>query len=222
MQIALRVWQPDARPTKKVFVRGVSSCACGSLSSPGYTLLPSIKKMTIPLLVSVDPESIQSEKVVGLDLQQVSYLGACLISADPESIDSAIEFLKQNFTRLAIYVDVRRLKAWKDVVDILNTGATKTFVTFEQLKALAQEPTITPDRLVLTISSENPKTDTAKLKAFLNSDPSWKTAEWAFDGDRGKDYVDDILKELSNYPPSADQTIYVTVASKTAGLELLH
>ena len=146
------------------------------------------------------------------------YLGACLISADPESIDSATEFLRQNFTRLAIYVDVRRLKAWND----LNTGATKTFVTFEQLKALAQEPTITPDRLVLTISSENPKTDTAKLKAFLNSDPSWKTAEWAFDGDRGKDYIDDILKELSNYPLSADQTTYITVASKTAGLELLH
>lgn len=183
--------------------------------------MPSLK-MTIPLLVSVEPNSIQAEKVVGLNLQQVSYLGACLITAAPETIESSTDFLKQNFSRLAIYVDVRRLKTWTDVVDILNTGAAKVFVTFEQLKVLVQEPTITSDRLVLTISPNNPKTDISKLKAFLDSDRRWRTTEWAFDGDKGKDYVDDILKELANYPPSSDQTIYVTVASEAAGLELLH
>ncbi len=178
--------------------------------------------MTIPLLVSVDPESIQAGKVVGLNLQQVSYLGACLIRTTPETIESSTDFLRQNFSRLAVYVDVRSLKAWKDVVDILNNGAAKTFVTFEQLKVLAQEPTITSDRLVLTISPKNPKTDITKLKAFLGSDLRWKTAEWAFDGDKGKDYIDDVLKELGNYPPSPDQTIYVTVTSEDDGLELLH
>ncbi|KAF7506262.1 hypothetical protein GJ744_012070 [Endocarpon pusillum] len=178
--------------------------------------------MTISLLISVDPKNIQAEKVVGLNLQQVSYLGACLITAAPETIELSTDFLKQNFSRLAIYVDVRRLKTWTDVIDILNTGAAKVFVTFEQLKVLVQEPTITSDRLVLTISPNNPKTDISKLKTFLDSDRRWRTTEWAFDGDKGKDYVDDILKELSNYPPSSDQTIYVTVASEAAGLELLH
>jgi phosphoribosyl-ATP pyrophosphohydrolase / phosphoribosyl-AMP cyclohydrolase / histidinol dehydrogenase len=178
--------------------------------------------MTIPLLVSVDPEKIQAEKVVGLNLQQISHLGACLITAAPESIGSCTDFLEQNLPRLAVYVDVRRLRAWGDVVDILNTGATKVFVTFEQLKVLAQEPTIMPDRLILTISPNNPKTDITKLKAFLDSDVRWKKAEWAFDGDKGKDYVDDVLKELANYPPSSDQTIYVTVAGEADGFDLLH
>jgi phosphoribosyl-ATP pyrophosphohydrolase / phosphoribosyl-AMP cyclohydrolase / histidinol dehydrogenase len=179
--------------------------------------------MTVPLLVSVDPERIQVEKeVVGLNLQQVSYLGACLIRVLPETIETSANFLRQSFSRLAIYVDVRALKAWKDVVDILNTGATKVFVTFEQLKVLAQEPTITSDRLVLTISPNKPKTDITKLKAFLDSEVKWKTPEWAFDGDKGKDYVDEVLKELDNYPPSTDQTIYVTVTSESDGLELLH
>jgi phosphoribosyl-ATP pyrophosphohydrolase / phosphoribosyl-AMP cyclohydrolase / histidinol dehydrogenase len=178
--------------------------------------------MTIPLLVSVDPETIQAEEVVGVNLQQVSYLGACLIQAAPETIELSTGFLRKNCSRLAVYVDVRKIKAWKDVVDILNTGATKIFVTFEQLKVLALEPTITPERLVLTISPNNPKTDLTKLKAFLDTEVRWRTAEWAFDGDKGKDYVDDILKELGNFPPSPDQTIYVTVTSEADGFELLH
>lgn len=179
--------------------------------------------MTLPLLVSVDPQRINVEKeVIGLNLQQVSYLGACLIPATPETIRLCSDFLRQNFSRIAIYVDVRALKAWTDVVDLLNTGATRVFVTFEQLKVLAQEPTITPDRLVLTISPDNPKTDITKLKAFLDSNVGWKTTEWAFDGDKGKDYVDEVLKELDNYPPSPDQVIYARVTSQSDGLELLH
>lgn len=178
--------------------------------------------MTVPLLVSIDLESIQTQNVIGLDLQQVSYLGACLIKAVPEKIQSCTDFLRQNFSKLPIYVDVREIKAWDDVVEILNTGAAKIFVTFEQLKVLSQEPTITSDRLVLTISPNNPKTDITKLKAFLDNDVRWKTAEWAFDGDKGKEYVDEVLKELANYPPSSDQTVYVTVTSADDGIELSH
>jgi phosphoribosyl-ATP pyrophosphohydrolase / phosphoribosyl-AMP cyclohydrolase / histidinol dehydrogenase len=206
---------PGGRKSSSQLARGRQHPRTSQLAS-------STAKMTIPLLVSVDPEKIKEEKVVGLNLQQVSYLGACLVSATPETIGSSSEFLKRNFSHLAVYVDVRRLKAWKDVVDILNSGASKVFVTFEQLKMLAQEPTITSDRLVLTISPINPKTDIAKLKTFLNDDVRWKTSEWAFDGDKGKDYVDDALKELANYPPSSDQTIYVIVTTEADGFELLH
>jgi phosphoribosyl-ATP pyrophosphohydrolase / phosphoribosyl-AMP cyclohydrolase / histidinol dehydrogenase len=178
--------------------------------------------MTTPLLVSIDPENIKSESPVGLSLQQVAYLGACLITAAPETLESTKEFLRKQFPVLSVYVDVRKLRAWDDVTEILNAGAAKIFVTFEQLKGLSQDPTITPDRLVLTISPNNPQTDIAKLKAFLDQDPQWKTAQWAFDGDKGKDYVDDVLKQLSNFPPSSDQTIFVTVTREADGLELLH
>ncbi|KIY02311.1 uncharacterized protein Z520_02449 [Fonsecaea multimorphosa CBS 102226] len=174
------------------------------------------------LLVSVDPEDILKEDVPGLTLDQVAYLGHCLIEVTPETYQSNLEFLRQNFSKLDVYLDVRKLKSWDNVIDVLNNGASKIFVTFEQLKALSQEPTISADRLVLTISLVNPKTDIGKLKTFLDDNPRWKTAEWAFDGDKGNEYVDAVLKELDNYPPSHDQTIFVSVASEIEGRNLLH
>ncbi|OCT50083.1 Histidine biosynthesis trifunctional protein [Cladophialophora carrionii] len=174
------------------------------------------------LLVAVDPEAILRDEVKGLTLQQVSYLGQCLVQVTPENFHSSLTFLSQNFAKLDIYLDVRKLKSWDNVVDVLNNGASKIFVTFEQLKVLAQEPTISPDRLVLTISLVSPKTDIAKLKAFLQDNPKWKTSEWAFDGDKGNELVDTVLKDLDNYPPSQDQSIYIAVASETDGRNLLH
>jgi phosphoribosyl-ATP pyrophosphohydrolase/phosphoribosyl-AMP cyclohydrolase/histidinol dehydrogenase len=177
--------------------------------------------MGVGLLVSVDPERISSSKATGLTLDQVSLFGNCVVQVNPDTLSSHLQFLRDNFTKLAIYVDVRRLKAWADVVEVLNSGAAKIFVTFEQLKVLAQEPTISPSRLVLTVSPINPKTDIAKLKSFLDEQPQWKSAEWAFDGALGNEYVDMVLHELDNYPPSADQTIYVATTSQSQGHELL-
>ncbi|KAL2428718.1 Histidine biosynthesis trifunctional protein [Exophiala dermatitidis] len=178
--------------------------------------------MGVGLLVSVGPGEILSEKPTGLTLDQVGYLGQCLIDATPENFESSLSFLRQNFSKLAINYDVRKLKSWDNVVDLLNNGATKLFVTFEQLKALSQEPTISPDRLVLTISLVNPKTDIGKLKSFLEANPQWMTREWAFDGDKGNEEVDAVLKELGNYPPSPDQTIFVRVSDESEGRNLLH
>lgn len=178
--------------------------------------------MGVGLLVAVDPEHILGETPTGLTLDQVAYFGHCLVEVTPETFDAHLAFLRQNFTKLAIYFDVRKLKSWDNVIDVLNNGASKLFVTFEQLKALSQEPTISPDRLVLTVSLVNPKTDIAKLKAFLEANPKWKATEWAFDGDKGNEHVDEVLKELDNYPPSHDQTIFVSVASEREGRNLLH
>ncbi|KAG9783101.1 histidine biosynthesis trifunctional protein, partial [Aureobasidium melanogenum] len=178
--------------------------------------------MGVGLLVSVEPGEILSEKPKGLTLDQVGYLGQCLVDATPENFESSLSFLRQNFSKLAINYDVRKLKSWDNVVDLLNNGATKLFVTFEQLKALSQEPTISPDRLVLTISLVNPKTDIGKLKSFLETNPQWMTREWAFDGDKGNEEVDAVLKELGNYPPSPDQTIFVRVSDDSEGRNLLH
>ena len=174
------------------------------------------------LLVSLDVQSIQSSTPRGLSLQQVAYLGNCLVQVTPDTLESTLDFLRENVSKLAIYIDVRGLKAWDEVVRVLDSGASKLFVTSEQLKVLAREPTITPDRLVLTISPSNPKTDIKKLKSFLNQNPSWKALEWSFYGDQGKEYVDSVLTELENYPPSTDQTIYITVTSEADGQEILH
>ncbi|KIV81361.1 histidinol dehydrogenase [Exophiala sideris] len=174
------------------------------------------------LLVYVDPEEILGSRPKGLTLDQVTYFGQCLVEITPENFESNLAFLRQNFSKLSIDFDVRKLKAWDPVVDVLNNGASKIFVTFEQLKALSAEPTIAHDRIVLTISLVNPKTDISKLKAFLEENPEWKTRDWAFDGGSGNEHLDEVLKELGNYPPSHDQTIFVRVASETEGKTLLH
>jgi phosphoribosyl-ATP pyrophosphohydrolase / phosphoribosyl-AMP cyclohydrolase / histidinol dehydrogenase len=177
--------------------------------------------MGVGLLISIDPERLESPKASGLTFEQISLFGKCLVHATPENLNARLDFLRKNFTKLAIYLDVRQLKSWTDVIDVLNNGATKILVTFEQLKALTEEPTISPDRLVLTISPVNPKTDIAKLKSFLESNPQWKSSAWAFDGGLGNEYVDTVLQELENYPPSADQTIYVSTADQSLGHEML-
>jgi phosphoribosyl-ATP pyrophosphohydrolase / phosphoribosyl-AMP cyclohydrolase / histidinol dehydrogenase len=174
------------------------------------------------LLVSLDPEQLARKDYVGLSLQDVSYFGNCLIEVTPDTLHDATTFLRENFGKLAVYFDVRKLKGWTEVIDLLNAGASKIFVTFEQLKVLSQEPTITHDRLVLTISLENPKTDLKKLNSFLDENKQWKKSLWAFDGEKDKEYIDGVLTELENYPPSEDQTIYVRVKNASDGRELLH
>ena len=177
------------------------------------------------LLISVDPERTPVEKkegCKGLTLKQVAYFGSALLNVTPENSQSSLHFLRNNFGKLSIYLDVRKLRSWSEIIDCLNAGASKVFVTFEQLKVLIQEPTISRDRLVLTISPKNPKTDLIKLNAFLETEPKWKLRDWAFDGDRGGEYVDAVLKELGNFPPSTDQTVYVSISDQTGSEELLH
>lgn len=177
--------------------------------------------MGVGLLISIDPQGIESAAPTGLSFEQVTLFSKCLVQVNPDNLSAGLDFLRRNFAKLAVYLDVRQLKSWTDVVEVLNNGATKIFVTFEQLKALAEEPTISPDRLVLTISPVNPKTDIAKLKSFLDSNPQWKSSDWTFDGGLGNEYVDTVLQELDNYPPSADQTIYVSTTDQSLGHEML-
>ncbi|RMZ90195.1 hypothetical protein DV736_g2562, partial [Chaetothyriales sp. CBS 134916] len=177
--------------------------------------------MGVGMLISVDPDDITSARPTGLTIDEVALFGSALFTATPESLQSRLSFLRRNFSTLKNYVDVRSLRSWNDVVEVLNNGASKVFVTFEQLKVLSQENTILPDRLVLTISPVNPKTDIEKLKAFLKANHQWKSTEWAVDGDRGGEYVDAVLHALDNFPPNPDQTIYVATSSAATGAELL-
>ncbi|RMZ78361.1 hypothetical protein DV738_g3841, partial [Chaetothyriales sp. CBS 135597] len=177
--------------------------------------------MGVGMLILVDPDDITGGSLTGLTLEEVALFESALIAASPENLQSRLNFLRQNFSRLKIYVDVRSLRSWNDVVEVLNNGASKVFVTFEQLKVLSQENTILPERLVLTISPVNPKTDIEKLKAFLEANNQWKSTEWAVDGDRGGEYVDAVLHALDDFPPNPDQTIYVTTSSEATSAELL-
>lgn len=169
--------------------------------------------------VSLEPTSASQ----GLSLEQVAYLGTCLITVTSDTLLSAQQFLKQNFGRLDVYADVRKLSGLDDVFAILHAGARKVFVTFEQLKVLSQFPhdQLSPGRLVLTISPVSPVTNLEKLKPWLDEHPVYKMEPWAFDGDQGSEYVDAVLGVLDNNPPHEDHVIYVNITDTTLQNDVL-
>ncbi|KAJ9305375.1 hypothetical protein DTO217A2_5166 [Paecilomyces variotii] len=99
--------------------------------------------MATPLLVSFDPSS----PAEGLSLQQISYFGRVLIKA--KSLSQASEFISKNFPLLDVYVDATEIASVGDIVDILNAGAAKAFVSLEQLEALSKEQDVSSTRLVV-------------------------------------------------------------------------
>ncbi|KAE8353755.1 histidinol dehydrogenase-domain-containing protein [Aspergillus coremiiformis] len=103
--------------------------------------------MATPFVVSLDSSSN------GLSLKQIAYFGRVLIKVS--SVAQAEEFLRQNFRRLDVYVDATVISAIGDLVDILNAGAAKIFITLDQLTALSQEQSVPSSRLVIYTSSDS-------------------------------------------------------------------
>lgn len=104
--------------------------------------------MAAPLLVSFDPAA-----PAGLSLQQIAYLGRVLVRVN--NLKQAEEFLRQNFRNLDIYLDVTDIPSSGDIVDILNTGAAKVFISLDQLTTLSQEQSVPSDRLIVYTSSDS-------------------------------------------------------------------
>lgn len=104
--------------------------------------------MATPFLVSLDLSSNAS----GLSLKQISYFGRVFIKVS--SVPQAEQFLRQNFRLLDVYVDATDIAVTGDIVDILNAGASRAFVTLDQLTALSREQDVPSSRLVVYASSE--------------------------------------------------------------------
>lgn len=103
--------------------------------------------MATPLLVSY-PSSNPS----GLSLDQIAYLGRVLLSVS--SLAEAESFLRDHFRRLEVYLDATAIPCSGDLVDLLNAGAAKIFVSLDQLAALSQEQSVPSGRLVVYASSD--------------------------------------------------------------------
>ena len=106
--------------------------------------------MATPLLVSYNPASSPSDS---LALDSIAYLGRVLLKVS--SLAEAEDFLRQNFRRLDVYLDATDISSTGDIVDLLNAGAAKVFISLDQLTALSQEQTVPSDRLVVYTSSDN-------------------------------------------------------------------
>ncbi|KAL1962543.1 hypothetical protein VTN77DRAFT_9418 [Rasamsonia byssochlamydoides] len=116
--------------------------------------------MASPILISIDPSSPTS---AGLTLKQISYFGRTLIKV--ASLSQASQFLQQNFRLLDVYVDATDIASAGDIVDILNAGAAKAFVSLEQLTALSREQDVPSSRLVVYVSSDK---DVDALQSWIS------------------------------------------------------
>ncbi|KAF7117069.1 hypothetical protein CNMCM5793_005753 [Aspergillus hiratsukae] len=105
--------------------------------------------MATPILISYNPTSSSS----GLSLSQIAYFGRVLIKVS--SLTQAEEFLRQNFRLLDVYVDATDIASSGDIVDILNAGAAKVFISLDQLTSLSQEQSVPSSRLVVYTSSDS-------------------------------------------------------------------
>ncbi|KAK3693590.1 histidinol dehydrogenase-domain-containing protein [Podospora appendiculata] len=94
--------------------------------------------LPLPFLVSVAvPPGLGGEKE-GLSREEVSCLGCVFFEVIPATVDKILRFLGQHNVEFEPYFDVTRLSYRSDIVDLLDAGARKVFVTPEQLSDLAE------------------------------------------------------------------------------------
>jgi phosphoribosyl-ATP pyrophosphohydrolase/phosphoribosyl-AMP cyclohydrolase/histidinol dehydrogenase len=123
-----------------------------------FSFSPTTNSMATPLLITIDPAS---PPTVGLTLQQVAYFGRTLVKV--ANRPQACDFLRQNVRLLDVYVDATDLVDGEDVVDLLNAGAERVFVSLEQLTRLSSDLEVPSSRLVACVSSDH---EWDRLKAW--------------------------------------------------------
>ena len=123
--------------------------------------------MATPFLVSLDPADPSS----GLALKQIAYFGRVFVKAS--SLSQAQGFLRQNFPLLDVYVDVTEINSTGDIVDILDAGAAKVFISPDQLTRLSSEQSVPSSRLVVYASSDS---QINALQQWIAENPERKDA----------------------------------------------
>ena len=106
-------------------------------------------------LVSIDLECLDNPQHKGLDLKTISYLNRVHAVVTPKTASTASIFVQRYFNECTIYLDVTALgDNLQKLVSFLNDGATKVFVTFEQLKAIVESHSFADlNRLILSLDS---------------------------------------------------------------------
>ncbi|PKY07627.1 putative phosphoribosyl-AMP cyclohydrolase [Aspergillus campestris IBT 28561] len=129
--------------------------------------------MSVPFIVQVDPSQppLDPASANGLTLNQIAYFGRVLIKVDTR--EQAEEFIRRHVRSLDVYADATAIPQTADLVDILNAGAAKIFITLGQLQALTQEQSVPADRLVVQYSG---KDELEVFQRWVSEDASRKEA----------------------------------------------
>ncbi|BFZ64021.1 trifunctional histidinol dehydrogenase [Saitoella coloradoensis] len=101
--------------------------------------------MLIPVLPLVD---IEAKETKGLPRESLSHLGHVLITASPANYDSILAYTKSNSRTYNILIDASSELSPDQCVTLLDTGASRLFVTKLEVDSLI-DVGVTPSRLVL-------------------------------------------------------------------------
>ena len=125
--------------------------------------------MTLSFLPRIEAPRLDAFKA-GLDLRTLACLGGVFTSVDRQNVDEAYTLLQHVTSRygvgFAVHLDVARLSSVEDIISLLDAGAAKVFVSYEQLKQLEQIENINPERLVLKLSENEHRTKDQIIEAI--------------------------------------------------------
>ncbi|KAI9806440.1 MAG: trifunctional histidinol dehydrogenase [Piccolia ochrophora] len=126
--------------------------------------------MVLPFIPALERPSLNLGHQSGLDLQTLSYLGGVFVRVDPLSLDNAFKLLEEISStfgvRFSVHYDVSSLTSTEHIISLLNAGAAKVFVSFEQLQHLEKIETIDLDRLVMTMPAARQETKAHIIEAI--------------------------------------------------------
>ena len=108
-----------------------------------------------PFLAAIDILAYPSVSDV-LTTKEISYAGGLFSLVTEDNIDAALQLLKDSVGRFSIYLDASTLQTPQDVVDLLDAGAAKVFVSSGQVPALQKVPNLDSRRIVYfpTVSAD--------------------------------------------------------------------
>jgi phosphoribosyl-ATP pyrophosphohydrolase/phosphoribosyl-AMP cyclohydrolase/histidinol dehydrogenase len=111
----------------------------GSGASPGEQLPP--------FLAGIDLATFSSRAHIE-QAKELAYAGGVIATVTAENIDQAFALLSDTVARHAVYLEVSTLDSQQDIIDLLDAGATKVFVTSRQAASLQAVPNVDHSRIV--------------------------------------------------------------------------
>lgn len=174
--------------------------------------------MAEQFLVSIQLDSLDNPPPGSLALISVSYLGRVYFDVLPSQITAASTFLQDHFGEFSTYCNATALSDIGDLISLLDNGATKIFITQQQLKDVVEGNLLEDlSRLVLSIEPAVNEKDPAITvkdvqKQLENLTGNAKIDVHVRDVQDGKllDMMQEYRKQPESYPrayfPLADVT----------------
>ncbi|KAK4555956.1 trifunctional histidinol dehydrogenase [Recurvomyces mirabilis] len=106
-------------------------------------------------LAAIDLQQYSSASQI-LAVKELAYTGALYSTVTSQTLDSTLQISKATVGRLALYIDCSALESTQEIVDVLDAGAAKVFVTSQQVPEMQKVPNIDSKRIVYhpTVSAD--------------------------------------------------------------------